>query len=66
MEGRDIDDMIEAISAYRRRAGRRDAGEELADELIRGTWDDYEAWRHGGAPRPARSGRGAIMRAAVG
>jgi hypothetical protein len=39
VEGHDIDDMLEAISAYRRRAGRRDVGEELADELMRGTWD---------------------------
>ena len=40
VEGHDIDDMLEAISAYRRRAGRRDVGEELADELMRGSWDD--------------------------
>jgi hypothetical protein len=38
VEGHDIDDMVAAISAYRRRAGRRDVGEELADELIRGSW----------------------------
>jgi hypothetical protein len=40
VEGHDIDDMLDAISAYRRRAGRRDLGEELADELMRGTWED--------------------------
>ena len=34
-----IDDMIEAISERRRRAGRRDIGEELTDELLRGRWD---------------------------
>jgi hypothetical protein len=39
VEEHDIDDMLAAISAYRRRAGRRDVGEELADELIRGTWE---------------------------
>jgi hypothetical protein len=40
VEGHDIDEMVAAISAYRRRAGRRDVGEELADELMRGGWDD--------------------------
>ena len=39
VEEHDIDDMLAAISAYRRRAGRRDMGEELADELMRGIWD---------------------------
>jgi hypothetical protein len=39
VETHDIDDMLDAIAAYRRRAGRRDVGEELADELMRGTWD---------------------------
>jgi hypothetical protein len=40
VEGHDIDDMLEAISTDRRRAGHRDVGEELADELMRGSWDD--------------------------
>jgi Tfp pilus assembly protein PilX len=35
-----VDDMLDAISEYRRRAGRRDIGEELADELLRSTWSD--------------------------
>jgi hypothetical protein len=39
VEEHDIDDMLAAISAYRWRAGRRDVGEELADELMRGIWD---------------------------
>jgi hypothetical protein len=40
VEGHDIDDMLEASSAYRGRAGCRDLGEELADELNRGSWED--------------------------
>jgi hypothetical protein len=40
LEEHDIDDMLGAIAEYRRRRGARDIGEELADELIRGTWDD--------------------------
>jgi len=40
MESHDIDDMLDAISEYRRRHGRRDVGEELADELMRGTWEE--------------------------
>ena len=40
VEGHDIDDMLEASCAYRRRAGRRGVGEELADELMRGSWDE--------------------------
>jgi hypothetical protein len=43
VEDHDIDDMLEAISAYRRRAGRRDVGEELADEVMRGSWNDQGA-----------------------
>jgi hypothetical protein len=39
MEEHDIDDMIDAIAERRRRPGRRDIGEELADELLRGGWD---------------------------
>ncbi|HET7051450.1 MAG TPA: hypothetical protein VFI54_24495 [Solirubrobacteraceae bacterium] len=37
VEEHDVDDMLDAISEYRRRAGRRDLGEELAGELLRST-----------------------------
>ena len=40
METHDIDDMLDAIGGYRRRQGRRDVGEELADDLTRGTWEE--------------------------
>jgi Flp pilus assembly protein TadB len=40
VEAHDIDDMLDAINERRRRAGRREIGEELADELMRSTWDD--------------------------
>ncbi len=40
IEAHDIDDMLNAIAERRRRLGRRDIGEELADELMRGTWDE--------------------------
>jgi hypothetical protein len=40
VEAHDIDDMIDAIAAYRRRRGVREIGEELADELLRSTWED--------------------------
>jgi hypothetical protein len=40
MEEHDIDDMLNAINRRRRQLGRRDIGEELADELLRGTWGD--------------------------
>jgi hypothetical protein len=39
IESHDIDDMLDGINERRRRTGRRDLGEELADELLRGTWD---------------------------
>jgi hypothetical protein len=39
VESHDVDDMLDAIAERRRRAGRRDVGEELADELLRGSWD---------------------------
>ena len=39
IESHDIDDMLDGINERRRRAGRRDLGEELADELLRATWD---------------------------
>ena len=41
IEEHDIDDMLGAIAERRRRAGRRDIGEELADGLLRST--DHEA-----------------------
>jgi hypothetical protein len=40
VEGRDIDDMLDAIAEYRRRAGHRGIGEQIADEIVRSTWDD--------------------------
>jgi hypothetical protein len=40
VEDHDIDQMLDAINEHRRRAGRREIGEELADELMRSTWDD--------------------------
>jgi hypothetical protein len=39
VEAHDIDDLIEGINDRRRRSGRREVGEELADELLRGTWE---------------------------
>ena len=39
IEAHDTDDMLDAIGERRRRRGGRDVGEELADELVRGTWD---------------------------
>jgi hypothetical protein len=39
VESHDVDDMLNAIAERRRRTGRRDVGEELGDELLRGTWD---------------------------
>ena len=39
VEDHDVDDLIEAINERRRRSGRREVGEELADELLRGTWE---------------------------
>ena len=38
VEEHDIDDMLSAIEEYRRRRGARGLGEELADDLERGTW----------------------------
>ena len=40
VEAHDIDDMLDAINERRQRTGRRDVGEELADEAMRGTWDE--------------------------
>ena len=39
VESHDVEDMLDAIAERRRRTGRREVGEELADELLRGTWD---------------------------
>ena len=39
IEEHDTDDMLDGINAYRRRREGRDIGEELADELMRGTWE---------------------------
>lgn len=39
IEGSDTDAMLDATNEYRRRAGRRSVGDELADELTRGTWE---------------------------
>lgn len=39
IETHDIDDMLDGISERRRRTGRREIGEELADELMRDTWE---------------------------
>ena len=39
IESHDVDDMLDGINERRRRTGRRDLGEELADEALRGTWD---------------------------
>jgi membrane AbrB-like protein len=40
VEEHDVDDMLDGIAERRRRRGGRDLGEELADELIRGTWEE--------------------------
>jgi hypothetical protein len=40
IEAHDTDDMLDGIGERRRRTGGRDVGEELADELVRGTWHD--------------------------
>jgi cytochrome c-type biogenesis protein CcmH/NrfF len=39
VESHDVEDMLDAIAERRARTGRREMGEELADELLRGTWD---------------------------
>ena len=39
VEEHDVDDLIEAINERRRRSGRREIAEELADELLRRTWE---------------------------
>jgi hypothetical protein len=39
-EEHDIDDMLRAIEEHRARRGARGIGEELADELARGTWEE--------------------------
>ena len=40
IEAHDIDQMLDSINDLRRRTGRRDIGEELADEAMRGTWSE--------------------------
>jgi hypothetical protein len=40
IEAHDIDQMLDSINEIRRRTGRRDVGEELADEAMRGTWGE--------------------------
>ena len=40
IETHDTDDMLDGIAERRRRRGGRDVGEELADELVRGTWHE--------------------------
>jgi hypothetical protein len=44
LEEHDVDDMLDAISEHHRRAGRRDLGEELADELPRSPGNDGRGW----------------------
>jgi hypothetical protein len=40
VEEHDIDDMLDAIEEHRRRRSARGLGEELADDLERGTWEE--------------------------
>jgi hypothetical protein len=40
IEAHDIDQMLDSINELRRRTGRRDVGEELADEAMRSTWSE--------------------------
>ncbi len=40
IEAHDTDQMLDSINDHRRRRGGRDIGEELADEAIRGTWEE--------------------------
>jgi hypothetical protein len=40
IEAHDTDEMLDSINDHRRRRGGRDIGEELADEAMRGTWED--------------------------
>ena len=40
IELRDTDQMLDSIDEHRRTLGRRSVGEELSDDLMRGTWDD--------------------------
>jgi hypothetical protein len=40
VEDHDIDAMLDALNALRRRRGGREIGEELSDELLRGTWEE--------------------------
>jgi hypothetical protein len=40
IESRDTDQMLDSIEDHRRQAGHRSVGEELGDELLRGSWDE--------------------------
>ena len=40
IESHDVEDMLDGINERRRRAGKRDLGEELSDDFLRSTWDD--------------------------
>lgn len=42
VEDHDIDGMLDAINERRRRREARTLDEELADELMRGTWEEEE------------------------
>jgi hypothetical protein len=39
VEAHDTDEMLDGIEEHRRHTGRREVGEELADDLMRGTWE---------------------------
>jgi hypothetical protein len=39
IEEHDIEQMLEGLNERRRRQGKREIGEELADELTRSSWD---------------------------
>jgi hypothetical protein len=39
VEEHDIEQMLEGINERRRRQGKREIGDELADELMRSSWD---------------------------
>jgi hypothetical protein len=42
IDAHDTDQMLDGIIELRRRAGRREVGDELGDELMRGTWEKPE------------------------
>jgi hypothetical protein len=53
VEEHDLDDLIDAINERRRRSGRRDVGEEIADELLRASWETEPREPAGPADPPA-------------